>query len=103
MFLILGGIFLTSVLGPISNVLLWIGVGCYALLAFFQLVTLPVEYDASARAKRLAVDNGIILPQEREGMDRVLNAAALTYVAAAVSSIMTLLYYLTLASGMRRD
>jgi Zn-dependent membrane protease YugP len=79
--------------------------GCllFSAVVLFQIVTLPVEYDASARAKRLAVENGIILPQEQEGMNRVLNAAALTYVAAAVSSIMTLLYYLTLAGGMRRN
>jgi Zn-dependent membrane protease YugP len=75
-----------------------------AVLAF-QVVTLPVEFDASARAKRLAVETGIVLPQEREGMDKVLNAAALTYVAAAVSTLMTLLYFLLRAGllGGRRD
>jgi len=81
----------------------YFGILLFSAVVLFQIVTLPVEFDASARAKRLAVDNGIILPQEREGMDRVLNAAALTYVAAAVSSIMTLLYYLTLAGNMRRN
>lgn len=81
----------------------YFGIFLFSAVVLFQIVTLPVEYDASARAKRLAVDNGIILPQEREGMDRVLNAAALTYVAAAVSSVMTLLYYVALAGGMRRD
>jgi Zn-dependent membrane protease YugP len=77
-------------------------VGCVLL---FQIVTLPVEFDASARAKRLAVEQGIILPQERAGMDRVLNAAALTYVAAVVSTLLTLLYYLMRAGllGGRRD
>ena len=78
-----------------------------ALLLFgmllFQVVTLPVEFDATARAKRLAVENGIVLPQEREGMDKVLNAAAMTYVAAVVSTLMTLLYYLLRASSMSRD
>lgn len=76
--------------------------GCFLFSAvvLFQLVTLPVEYDASARAKRLAVENGIILPQERAGMDKVLNAAALTYVAAAISSVMTLLHYLMLAGAL---
>lgn len=86
-----------------SPEMVYFGALLFAGVVLFQLVTLPVEYDASARAKRLAVENGIILPQEREGMDKVLNAAALTYVAAAVSSIMTLLYYLMLAGGMRRD
>jgi Zn-dependent membrane protease YugP len=66
----------------------------FSAVLLFQIVTLPVEFDASARAKKLAVENGIIVEQERVGMDRVLNAAALTYVAAAVSTLMTLLYYL---------
>ncbi|HVT59122.1 MAG TPA: zinc metallopeptidase [Thermoanaerobaculia bacterium] len=81
------------------------GAMLFSAVLLFQIVTLPVEFDASARAKRLAVANGIVLPQEREGMDRVLNAAALTYVAAAVSSLMTLLYYLLRAGllGGRRD
>ncbi len=71
----------------------------------FQIVTLPVEFDASNRAKRLAVEQGIVLESERAGMDRVLNAAALTYVAAAVSTLLTLLYYLMRAGllGGRRD
>ncbi|MCY3968365.1 MAG: zinc metallopeptidase, partial [Acidobacteria bacterium] len=55
---------------------------------------LPVEFDATARAKRLAVEQGLILQTERVGMDRVLNAAAMTYVAAAVASLLTLLYFL---------
>lgn len=67
---------------------------------------LPVEFDATARAKRQAVEQGIVVMQEREGMDRVLNAAALTYVAAVVSTLMTLLYYLMragLLGGSRRS
>jgi len=77
----------------------------FAMVLVFQIVTLPVEFDASARAKRLAVENGIVMQQEREGMDRVLNAAALTYVAAVVSTLLTLLYYLMRAGllGGRRD
>ncbi len=85
-----------------SPEMIYFGAALFSAVVLFQIVTLPVEYDASNRAKRLAVENGIILPQEREGMDKVLNAAALTYVAAAISSIMTLLYYLSLASGMSR-
>ena len=78
----------------------------FSAVLLFQVVTLPVEFDASARAKQLAVANGIVLPQEREGMDRVLNAAALTYVAAMISTLMTLLYYLFragLLGGRRND
>jgi Zn-dependent membrane protease YugP len=77
----------------------------FSAVLLFQVVTLPVELDASARAKRLAVESGIVMAQEREGMDRVLNAAALTYVAAVVSTLLTLLYYLMRAGllGGRRD
>lgn len=83
-----------------------LGALIFSAVLLFQVVTLPVEFDASARAKKLAVDNGLILPQEREGMDRVLNAAAMTYVAAVVSSLMTVVYYLVrsgvLGGGSRR-
>ncbi len=83
-----------------------LGAVLFSAVLLFQIVTLPVEFDASNRAKRLAVEQGIVLPQERQGMDRVLNAAALTYVAAAVSTLLTLLYYLMragLLGGRSRD
>lgn len=81
------------------------GAVLFSAVLLFQIVTLPVEFDASARAKKLAIAQGIVLPQEREGMDRVLNAAALTYVAAVVSTLMTMLYYLVRAGllGGRRS
>ena len=82
--------------------LIYLGALLFGAVLLFQLVTLPVEFDATARAKRLAVENGIVLPQEREGMDKVLNAAAMTYVAAVVSTLMTLLHYVLLASSMSR-
>ncbi len=72
----------------------WIGVALFSCVLLFQVVTLPVEFDASARAKELVVANGIISRHEREGVDKVLNAAAMTYVAAAVSTLLTLLYLL---------
>ena len=69
----------------------------------FQLLTLPVEFDASARAKRILPQLGIIQgPAESRAVSRVLNAAALTYVAAFLVSLANVLYYLTLASGGRR-
>jgi len=83
-----------------------LGVVLFSCVLLFQLVTLPVEFDASARAKKLATAHGIVLAQEREGMDRVLNAAALTYVAAAISTLLTLLYFLFragLLGGRSRD
>jgi len=70
---------------------------CGVLL--FQLVTLPVEFDATARAKRLVVEAGIVDEDERYGIDRTLNAAALTYVAAVISTLLTLLYFL-MRSGL---
>ena len=82
-----------------------LGAALFSMVVLFQIVTLPVELDASARAKRLAVEHGIVSASEREGIDRVLNAAALTYVAAVVSTLLTLLYFLLRAGllGGRRD
>ncbi len=83
-----------------------IGVILFSATVLFALVTLPVEYDASARAKKLMVSAGIVSPSEERDAGSVLNAAFLTYVAAAVSSIGTLLYYLVrlgLLGGSRRD
>ena len=71
-----------------------IGALLFSAVLLFQIVTLPVEFDATARAKKLVVAYGIISERERGGMDRVLNAAALTYVAAVVSTLLTLLYFL---------
>ena len=82
-----------------SQGLFVVGALLFSAVVLFQIVTLPVEFDASARAKRLAFEQGLVLDQEREGMAKVLNAAALTYVAAAISSLMTLLYFL-LRSGL---
>jgi Zn-dependent membrane protease YugP len=72
----------------------WVGVGLFAMVLLFQVVTLPVEFDASSRAKALVTQYGIVTQHERRGIDAVLNAAALTYVAAAVSTALTLLYFL---------
>jgi len=95
-------------LGLFLNIrqLLLLGIAAFAIVVLFQLITLPVEFNASARAKRLCVETGIIDADERVGVDRVLNAAALTYVAAFVSSLLTLLYYLWragLIGGRRND
>lgn len=77
-----------------SKYLVLAGAILFGAVLLFQIVTLPVEFDATARAKRLVLDAGIISPQERHGMDKVLNAAALTYVAAVISTLLTLLYFL---------
>lgn len=83
--------------------LAWLGIIIFAGGAVFALFTLPVEFDASARAKQLLVQTGIIqTDEERRGVNSVLNAAALTYVAGLVTAIMQLLYYVSLVSGGRR-
>ncbi|MDD4103306.1 MAG: zinc metallopeptidase [Kiritimatiellae bacterium] len=86
--------------------LLYAGCIMFAAAFVFALVTLPVEWDASARAKQHMVVSGIVSPGQEAEAGRVLNAAFLTYVAAAVSSLLTLLYYLMRAGiigGRRRD
>jgi uncharacterized protein len=87
-----------------SNMVL-IGAVLFSTVLLFQVVTLPVEFDASSRAKRLALEYGLVTSSEQQGMNRVLNAAALTYVAAAFSTLLTLLYFLMRAGllGGRRD
>ena len=92
-------------LGFASANMVLFGAVLFSAVLLFQIVTLPVEFDATSRAKVLVVEHGIITAQEREGMDRVLNAAALTYVAAAISTFLTLLYFLMRAGllGGRRD
>lgn len=87
--------YLVMVLGlAISPFVVLAGAVIFGAVLLFQLVTLPVEFNATARAKRLIVDAGIIDANERAGVDRVLNAAALTYVAAAISTLLTLAYFL---------
>ena len=77
-----------------SMVMAQFGVALFAVGFLFALVTLPVEWDASARAKRQMVTDGIVQPSEAEAAGKVLDAAFLTYVAAAVSALLTLLYYM---------
>lgn len=82
----------------------WLGVLVFSGGAFFALVTLPVEFNASSRAKRMLAESGIIQSDaEMRGVNNVLNAAALTYVAGLVTAIMQLLYYVSLISGRSRD
>lgn len=82
--------------------LIWLGIAAFACIVFFQLVNLPVEFDASARAKTELVNLGIVQDQEMPYIRKVLNAAALSYVAATLQSILTLLYYVMRFSGSRR-
>jgi Zn-dependent membrane protease YugP len=81
--------------------LAWVGVAVFAAGAVFALATLPVELNASSRAKQLLMETGLIVgDDEQRGVNKVLNAAALTYVAALVTAVLQLLYYATLVMGM---
>ncbi|MCP5096225.1 MAG: zinc metallopeptidase [Chloroflexi bacterium] len=82
--------------------LAWAGVILFGITVLFTLITLPVEFDATARAKKLLVNSGVLIGDEIKGVDKVLDAAALTYVASAVSAVMNLLYYVSILSGGRR-
>jgi|SRR3990172_9515281 len=81
--------------------LAWLGVLVFSGGALFALATLPVELNASARAKQLLSESGIIMGEdERRGVNNVLNAAALTYVAGLVTAVLQLLYFASLVMGM---
>lgn len=88
--------------GTFGDSLAIIGLLLFGATAVFALVTLPVEFDASKRAKQQLASAGILSPQEIQGVDKVLDAAALTYVAAAVQAVTTVLYYVLLL-GRRRN
>jgi Zn-dependent membrane protease YugP len=82
--------------------LAWAGVLLFAGVALFALITLPVEFDASRRAKELLAGQGYVWGEELTGVSRVLDAAALTYVAGLAQALSTLLYYVFLLTGGRR-
>ena len=95
------GIFFLGLILGMMKVVLPIIIVIFSVLALFQLVTLPVEYDASSRAKEQLFRLGLVREDERVGVSKVLHAAALTYVAALVSSVMELLYYIAAARNDR--
>jgi Zn-dependent membrane protease YugP len=90
---LIGGIFL-QITGFIV-----LAVALYSVAVLFQIVTLPVEFDASSRAKEQLTSMGLVAPPERDGVKAVLNAAAWTYVAGALAAVAMLLYYLSLLSN----
>ena len=83
--------------------LAWLGIAMFGATVLFQLINLPVEIDASNRAKAQLVDLGIVPGAEMPHVNRVLNAAAWTYVAATLQSVLTLLYYASFLSGGSSD
>ncbi len=106
---------------PVANVGTWLGYGCFILGIFlsvtnlvwagvilfsgavvFALVTLPVEFNASVRARQMLKSNGLVTTAESDGVSAVLSAAALTYVAALLQAVSSLMYYIFVATGMSR-
>ncbi len=105
--ILIGGFMLSSLSGgSMGHLLVLGGLMLFAMVVLFQLVTLPVEFDASRRALATLREGGLMTPHELEGAAEVLRAAAWTYVAAAVSALLTFLYFLIrsgLLGGDRRD
>ena len=100
-----GSGFLLMILGFFLGLppLLWLGIGLFGCVVFFQVVNLPVEFNASTQAKSQLATLGIVGPQEMVHVDKVLSAAAWTYVAATLQVILTLLYYVMIFTGGSRD
>lgn len=99
--LILIGLLL-SFLGMVSFVFVYLGIACFGLSLVFQLVTLPVEYNASRRAMQTIESSEILTAEEQKGAKKTLSAAALTYVAATAVSLAQLLRLLLIFGGNRR-
>jgi Zn-dependent membrane protease YugP len=91
------GIFLLGLFIPVFGKFLWVAVVIFAVITLFQIVTLPVEFDASKRAKEQLFRLGLVYADERDAISKVLSAAAMTYVAAMVSSILQLLRLIMIA------
>ena len=98
--LILLGLVMTF-LGYFSDILIYLGIACFALSLVFQLVTLPVEFNASRRAMNAIETAGLLTEEEQQGAKKTLNAAAMTYVAATAVAFAQLLRLLILVSGRR--
>jgi Zn-dependent membrane protease YugP len=101
-FVLIAGVMLGSI------IMGWVGVALFGLATLFALVTLPVEFNASSRAKLALVqagivDGGVAGGQESQGVDKVLGAAAWTYVAGFLASLLSLLYWVMLLTGMSND
>lgn len=99
---IFGGLMLSGSAPALGTNIAWFGVMMFGAAVAFTLVTLPVEFDASRRAKRWLNETGLVSREDARGVDQVLNAAALTYVAAAAAAVLNLLYWVWRLSG-RRD
>lgn len=95
------GCFIVGILLSMTN-LVWAGVILFSGAVVFALITLPVEFNASVRAKQMLKSNGLVTVAESDGVGAVLSAAALTYVAALLQAVSSLVYYIFVATGMSR-
>ena len=95
-------LFLTVTDVPVGQWLVYIGIALYGLSTLFMLVTLPVEYNASRRAKKMLIEDGILTEEELPGASKVLSAAALTYVASLLVSLLYLLRFAVLFLSLLR-
>ncbi|MBA4493207.1 zinc metallopeptidase [Paenactinomyces guangxiensis] len=95
--LLLAGVFMRA------SGLLLVGIAFFSIAVLFHLVTLPVEFNASSRAKRIMIQEGFVAPDEEKGVNRVLGAAAFTYVAGALVALLELLRFVLIFLGQRDD
>jgi Zn-dependent membrane protease YugP len=102
--IIISGIFMEALLrlSALGTLISWFGVAVYALVAVFSLLTLPVELDASSRAKRLLYQYNIVDRRELDGVNSVLGAAAWTYVVAAIAALLELARWIFILAGRRQ-
>jgi len=102
--IILVGLALQGLMGlfELGNAVAWFGLVLFGLVAVFALITLPVELDASARARKQLYQYNIVDQRELAGVNKVLNAAAWTYVVAALAALVQVLYWASLVMGRRR-
>jgi Zn-dependent membrane protease YugP len=101
-FLIIAG-FLLGIASALGSKLALLGIVFFSVAVLFQLITLPVEFNASNRAREAMVSHGFINNEEERGVAKVLNAAALTYVAAALISLLQLLKFIMIFAGANRS
>jgi hypothetical protein len=101
--LIMGGVLLMGFSQAFGEMVAVAGIFLFSAAVLFTLVTLPVEFNASSRARQMIKDSSLLVGQEYDGASAVLSAAALTYVAAMLQAVTQLLYFVFLVFGARRD
>lgn len=100
--MVIVGLILSYMQLAFGHMIAVIGLALFGVVVLFQLINLPVEFNASSRARAILLDQGMVTAEEDRVVAKVLNAAAMTYVAATITAIMTMLYYASLVLG-RRD